>query len=110
MVTPQQSRVPVENPVARYLDLQERHSVGSYNGHPDTPEIKSALVGAMANIWRRLGETDRFEIAVAMARKGRAPITIEEAAQLAALVDGDALRLRREAKVVAKVFVRGGDR
>lgn len=104
---PTPARVPADKLIARYLVLFDRRQAGHYHGHPDTPEIKSALHGAMADIWRGLHEEDRVELAVALARKGAEPVTIEEVNELAKLVEGDALALRREAHKVAAAFVGG---
>ena len=99
------ARPPASLLIARYLQLRERHRAGHYNGHPDTPEIKSALCGAMADVWRGLGEADRLELAVALARKGAEPVSEAEAIVMAALVEGDALPMRREAHRVAAAFL-----
>jgi hypothetical protein len=62
----------------------------------------------MADVWRGLGEADRLELAVALARKGAEPVSDAEAVVMAALVEGDALPMRREARKVAAAFLGGG--
>lgn len=103
-----QVKVPPALLIARYLQIRERHQAGHFHGHPDTAGIKAALVGAMADIWKGLSEADRLDLAVALARKAAQPVTIEEAAALAALVEGDSVSLRREAAKVAAAFLGGG--
>lgn len=98
------ARMPPGLLVGRYHVLRKHLTDGVTLKTPHTPEIKSAIVGALSNIWNALSAPDRAELAVTLARMGAEPVTIEEAAELAALVEGDALALRREARSVAKIL------
>lgn len=98
-------RVPPGLLVGRYHVLRKHLTDGVTLRTPHTPEIKSALVGALSNIWNALSASDHAELALALARMGAEPVTIEEAVEFSKLVEGDALALRREAKAVAKMVV-----